>query len=384
MRRVFVAVEVALSVVLLSGAALLLETLWHLQNDHLGFRPEHVLTVSIPLRGTGFDGSARTTLASDVLADLRRMPGNEAAALTQCSPLTGGSVWIAFSRSDRPLPEPFHRGDGIGVCGTDEDYLKAAGARLVQGRFFAADDLHHPGTIAVINETAARAYFPGESPLGIRILGARSAEWKTVVGVVADSKNQGLNHPAMPEAWINDTSPASTADLLFLVRALAGEGAIARALRTNHPGLFIKVQTLEAAMGEMTASPRFNTVLLSTFAAVAFLMAIVGVYGVLAFSVTQRSAEIGIRMALGATPGRVLALVMKEGAGTVAAGALAGVAGALLLTRYLATLLYGVTASDPAAYVVVVIGLAIAASAASLLPARRAAALDPAIALRHE
>ena len=384
MRRVFVAVEVALSVVLLSGAALLFETLWHMQNDRLGFRPEHVLTVSIPLRGTGYEGPAREALASDVLADLRRMPGNEAAALTQCSPLTGGSVWIAFSRSDRPLPEAFHRGDGIGVCGTDEDYLKAAGARLVQGRFFAADDLHHPGTIAVINETAARAYFPGESPLGIRILGARSAEWKTVVGVFADSKNQGLNHPAISEAWINDTSPASTADLLFLVRALAGEGAIARALRANHPGLFIKVQTLEAAMGEMTASPRFNTVLLSTFAAVAFLMAIVGVYGVLAFSVTQRSAEIGIRMALGATPGRVLALVMKEGAGTVAAGALAGVAGALLLTRYLATLLYGVTASDPATYVVVVMGLAIAASAASLLPARRAATLDPAIALRHE
>ena len=137
-------------------------------------------------------------------------------------------------------------------------------------------------------------------------------------------------------------------------------------------------------MGEMTVSPRFNTVLLSTFAAVAFLMAIVGVYGVLAFSVTERRDEIGIRMALGATPASVLALVMKEGAALVAAGALAGVAGALLLTRSLATLLYGVKATDSSTYIAVVAGLSLAALAASFLPARRAAALDPAASLRHE
>jgi putative ABC transport system permease protein len=141
---------------------------------------------------------------------------------------------------------------------------------------------------------------------------------------------------------------------------------------------------MDEAIGQLTASPRFNTVLLSTFAAVAFLMAIVGVYGVLAFSVTQRSAEIGIRMALGATPRAVLALVMKEGALVVAVGALAGVAGALVLTRYLATLLYGVTATDPRTYLAVIIGLALAASAASFLPARRAAVLDPVVALRHD
>jgi putative ABC transport system permease protein len=141
---------------------------------------------------------------------------------------------------------------------------------------------------------------------------------------------------------------------------------------------------LDEAIGEMTASPRFNTVLLSTFAAGAFLMAIVGVYGVLAFSVTQRRAEIGIRIALGAAPRTVLAQVMREGAALAAAGALAGVAGGLVLTRYLATLLYGVTATDPATYAAVVIGLLLAASAASFLPARRAALLDPVVALRHE
>jgi putative ABC transport system permease protein len=388
-RRALVAVEVALSVILLSGAALLFETLWHMQNDHLGFQPEHVLAVSIPLHGAIAQNPARAEFASDVLTWLRRIPGTEAASWTQCTPLVGGVGSRTFSRSDRTLPEPFHRGDNIGYCGTDADYLKAAGAHLVKGRFFGDDDIHHPDTVAVINEAAVRVYFPGEDPLGKQILGGRAGSWRTVVGIVSDAKNQGLNHEAMPEAFVNQTDdPQATRDLLFLIRTLSSEAAVARSMReemsTDHAGLFTKVQTLDDVIGEMTASPRLNTILICTFAAVAFLMAIVGVYGVLAFSVTERRAEIGIRMALGASPRAVLALVMKEGAVLVAAGALAGVAGALVLTRSLATLLYGVKPTDPFTYAAVVIGLALAALAASFLPARRAAVLDPLIALRHE
>jgi predicted permease len=386
-RRALVLAEVALSVVLLSGSALLIQTLWHMQNDHLGFQPEHVLTVSIPLRGVNFRGPLRDQIASDVLTLLNRIPGTEAAALTECTPVyTARSS--TFSRSDRPLPEPFHRGDSIGYCKVGSDYLKAAGTRLVQGRFFSPEDFHHPGTFVVINEAAARTYFPGESPLGKEILGGRGAPWKTVVGVVADSKNQGLNQPAAPAAFVNDTAASFTADLLVIVRSLAQEGAFARALReglrADHPGLLTKVETLDQTIGHMTASPRFNTVLLSAFAAIAFLMAIVGVYGVLAFSVTQRRAEIGIRMALGATPRAVLALVMREGAVLVAAGICAGLAGSVLLTRYLKTLLYGVEETDPATYATVGIGLALAALTASFLPARRAAVVDPVVTLRHD
>jgi predicted permease len=389
LRRTLVGVEVALSVVLLSGAALLLETLWHLQYDHLGFQPEHVLTVSVPrLVGPVSGGSAREDLAADLLTYLRRIPGTEAASLTQCTPLFAGVGSITFSRSDRPLPEPFHRGDNIGICGTDSEYLKATGTRLVEGRYFNDGDRAHPNTVAVINQAAVRAYFPGEDALGKQIMGGRASDWRTVVGVIADAKNQGLNHPAIPEAWVNDTNVFGNADLLFLVRTLANEEAVARALReemrANHAGIFTKVQSLDVDMAEQTASPRFNTVLLSTFAAIAFLMAVVGVYGVLAFSVAQRRAEIGIRMALGATPESVLALVMKEGAATLAGGAIAGVGAALLLTRYLTSLLYGVKATDPATYAAVVAGLALAASAASFLPARRASKMDPAVALRHE
>jgi putative ABC transport system permease protein len=388
LRRTLVGVEVALSVILLCGATLLLQTLWHLQYDHLGFQPEHVLTVSVPLRGPVSGESAREALAADLLTYLRRIPGTEAASLTQCTPLFAGVGSITFSRSDRPLPEPFHRGDNMGICGTDSEYLKATGTRLVEGRYFNDGDRAHPNTVAVINQAAVRAYFPGEDPLGKQIMGGRASDWRTVVGVIADAKNQGLNHPTIPEVWVNDTNVFGNADLLFLVRSVANEEVVARALRdemhANHAGIFTKVESLDADMAEQTASPRFNTVLLSTFAAVAFLIAIVGVYGVLAFSVAQRRAEIGIRMAVGATPESVLALVMKEGAATLAAGAIAGVAAALLLTRYLATLLYGVKATDPVTYVAVVAGLALAAAAASFLPARGASRLDPAVALRHE
>jgi len=383
MRRALVAVEVALSVVLLSGAALLFQTLWHMQNDHLGFPPEHLLTVSIPLRGSRNQGAPRQELASAILADLDRMPGNQAASLTECSPLAAGRSSVVFSRSDRPLPEPWHRGDGIGICNTDSEYLHAAGSRLVRGRFFTEDDYHHPDTVVVINEAAAQTYFPGEDPIGKQILGTASA-WKTVVGVVADTKNHDLSQPATPEAWINDVASIVSSDLLFLVRTLAPASLVAQTLHASHPGLFSKVQTLDDDIAQRTASPRFNTVLLSTFAAIAFLMAIVGVYGVLAFSVVQRRAEIGVRMALGATPESVLAMILKEGAATLIAGATIGVAAALLLTRYLATLLYGVKPNDLATYVGVVAGLAIAALCASFLPARRASRLDPAIALRHE
>ncbi|HYL73031.1 MAG TPA: ABC transporter permease [Bryobacteraceae bacterium] len=388
MRRVFVVLEVALSVVLLSGAALLFETLWHLQNDHLGFRPEHILTLSIPVRGPSLDPTGRQALASDVLADLSRIPGTEAAALTQCIPLSLGAMSVTFSRSDRPLPDAFHRGDNIGVCNVGPEYHKAAASRLVQGRFLTEADYDRPGTVAMINEAAARAYFPGESPLGKQILGGRVGRWKTVVGVVADTKNQGLNQAAVPQAFVNEVSQTATGNLFFIVRTLATDGAFARALRelmrTGHPGYFTKIETLDRIMNRQTASPRFNTVLLSTFAAVAFLMAIVGVYGVLAFSVTQRSEEIGIRMALGATPGGVLVLVMKEGAALVGVGAIAGLAGALISTRYLATLLYGVKATDVRTYAAVVIGLTLAAALASFVPARRAARLDPVEALHHE
>ncbi len=390
LRRALVAVEVGLSVILLAGAALLLETLWHMQHDHLGFLPEHLVTISVPLPSGLVDAVQRKMLIEEILNLVRRTPGTEAIAQTQCTPLFMGVGSSTFTRSDRPKPEAFHLGDGIGICAAGEGYLDAVGAQLKRGRFFQSTDA--PGTAAVINETAARKYFPGEDPLGKQILGnVGMGPWKTVVGVVGDTKNQGLNMPALPHALLNDDlgpGEEESGPLLFVVRTVAGEAEVARVLReemrANHPGLFVRFQTLDEAIEELSTSPRFNTVLLATFAAIAFLMAIAGVYGVLAFSVAQRRAEIGIRMALGASQQSVIGLVMKDGAGPVAVGVAAGLAGALLSGRALSSFLYGVGVADPATYVGVVAVLVLAAALASFVPARKAAALDPGMMLRHE
>ncbi len=360
LRRSLVVAEVALSLVLLSGAALLLQTLWHLENDHLGFEPEHVLTASVPLRGTKGENDTRQTLAHELLSFTQRMPGTEAAALTQCSPLSSGPYWLTFTRSDRPLPEQFHRGDGIGVCGVGPDYFKASGIPLAQGRSFNEQDFAHPNTMAIINEAAARAYFPRENPLGKQIEGGRAAQWKTVVGIVQDAKNQGLNQPAMPEAFVNDLAPAIPPQFEIIVRSVGDQTALAFAirgkLRSLDPRLFAKFETLDQAIGEMTAAPRFNSILLGSFASIAFVMAIIGVYGVLAFAVTRRTREIAIRIALGAEPRQVRALVVREGALLVGLGSAFGIAGAIGLTRYLSALLYNVSPTDPKTYICVVIG----------------------------
>jgi predicted permease len=386
-RRALIAMEVALSAVLLSGAALLMQTLWHMRNDQLGFLPEHLLTVDVPVRGPREDKAAREALAGDVAGYLRRIPGAQAVSRTECTPVSGGSGIGAFSRSDRPMPSRFNLRNDVVLCRTDDEYAKAAGMRVLRGRYFIQDDLAHPDTTAVINEATARQYFPGESPLGVEIMGTQGI-WRKVVGVIADSKNQGLKEAPLPEVFFNNLAASPMPDLRFLVRTLADEDSVAQELRTalrrEHPGQFVKVQSLNAQMGEMSAGPRFNVILISGFAAIALMMAIVGVYGVLAFSVAQRRQEIGIRMALGAAPGAVLANLMGESATLVTAGVAAGLAASLALNRYLASLLYGVKPGDAWTYAAVVAGLALAAGAASLGPARRAAGVDPAVALREE
>jgi predicted permease len=389
LRRGLVTAEIALSVILLSGAALLLQTLWHLQNDHLGLQPEHLMSIHLPLRGMKMTDGKRQQIADEAVNYMRSVPGTQAAAAAECAPLSGGIGSRSFSRSDRPLPEPFHRGDSITLCGIGPDYFKASGTPLVRGRFITEQDFAHPGTVVLINEAAARAYFPGEDALGKQIDGGRPQMlWKTVIGVVADTKNQGLNQPAMPEMFINDLALFGGTDLQFVVRNLGDTQSLVSVVRQKlqvlAPGAFVKFETLDQTISEMTAGPRFNGILLSSFAAISFLMATVGVYGVFAFAVTQRTQEIGIRIALGAESRRVLALFLREGILLIGIGSIAGLCGALALTRYLKTFLYEVSPTDPVTYVVVLTGLGLAAVFATFLPARRAASVDPMLALRHD
>ena len=386
-RRALVTGEVALSVVLLWGAVLLLETLWRMQHDHLGFAPEHVVSVSIPLRGAKLDRITRKARTEEMLAHIRSVPGTTAASWGECTPLTGGPMSTSFTRSDRPLPKPWDRGDTVSGCEVGPEYFQASGMLLVRGRAFTETDYDHPQSAAIINEALARRYFPGENPIGHQIGGGRESSWKTVVGVAADSKNHGLNQPAAPQMFLNDVVLFEDEDMAFVVRYVGAERLFADAVRAKlremDPGLLAKFETLDEAIGRMSAGSRFNGMLVGSFAAIAFLMAVIGVYGVLAFAVAQRTQEIGIRMALGAGPGSVQGLVLKEGAVLVAIGTVVGLAASLAVSRYLKTLLYDISATDVRTYVAVAGAIGIAALAAAWVPARRAAMLDPTVALRH-
>lgn len=209
-----------------------------------------------------------------------------------------------------------------------------------------------------------------------------------MIGVAADTKNQGLNQPRVPQMFVNDVALYPGSDMAFVVRHVGTERMLMEVvrdkLRDMDPGMIAKFETLDAAIGRMSAASRFNGALVASFAAVAFLMAVVGVYGVLAFAVAQRKQEIGIRVALGAGPMQVQGMVLREGAFLLAAGILAGLAGSLLAARYLKTLLYDISATDLGTYVAVVGAIAIAAMLAAWIPALRASAVDPMVALRSE
>jgi putative ABC transport system permease protein len=385
-RRALVAGEVALSVILLWGAALLLETLWRMQHDHLGFAPEHAMSVSIPLGNPTVGTVRRKALTGEMLAGIRRIPGVMNASWGECTPLAGGPMSGTFTRSDRPLPRPWDRGETINGCAVGPEYFQASGMRLVLGRAFAEADYDHPQTLAIVNETLARQFFSGEDPIGHQIDGSRNGGWKTIIGVVADSKNQGLNQPPTPQMFLNDVVLYPGSDMAFVVRYAGDEALFASAVRASlreiGPGLLANFESLDQAIGRMSAGSRFNGVLVGSFAAIAFLMAVVGVYGVLAFAVAQRAPEIGIRMALGASPLTVQGLVLKDGAALVAIGTVLGLAMSFVAGRYLATLLYDISAMDIRTYAAVVLTIGTAAMAAAWLPARRAASLDPTVTLR--
>jgi putative ABC transport system permease protein len=385
-RRALVASEVALSVVLLWGAALLLQTLWRIEHNHLGFAPEHILSVSIPLPNTSAAKANRRALTEKLLVSIQRIPGTAAASWSECTPLTGGSEGVTFRRSDRPSPEPWHRGDTVAGCAIGPEYFQASGMRLIRGRPFSEADYDHPQTLAIVNETLARNYFPGEDSIGHQIDGHQNGGWKTIIGVVADSKNQGLDQPPVPQMFLNETVLYPGSDIAFIVRYTGAAplftGAVRASLREIDPGLLAKFESLDQAIGRMSAGARFNGMLVGSFAALAFLIAIVGVYGVLAFAVAQRAPEIGIRIALGAGPWSVQRLVLKEGAMLMSIGTVLGLAMSLVAGRYLKMLLYDITPTDIRTYLAVVFVIAITAIAAAWIPARRAASLDPAVTLR--
>ncbi len=407
LRNLLVASEVALTLVLLIGAGLLLKSFWRLRQTDPGFRPERVLTLAITLNPARYPQRQQQTVFFQRLIDqVRSVPGVEYAGATSTLPLSGGSVprGIFSFEGESPWPPDDVERHLVQVPVVSPDYFRVMGIPLHKGRFLTEQDAGEAAGAVVITEGLARRFFPGQDPVGKRIkfgLPEAPLPLYTIVGVVGDVRQSGL-----------DTEPASSIYLSYLksrsaeilrpggdpfllqsmhlvVRSAADPLALASAVRSRALAVdkdqpVYDVQTMEQRLANWTAPQRFRTLLLGLFAALALVLAAVGIYGVLSYAVRLRAAEIGIRMALGAHTADILKLVVGQGMAVTLAGVAAGLAAAAALTRLLTGLLYGVTPTDPATFAAVSVFLTAVALAASYFPARRAAKIDPMEALRHE
>jgi putative ABC transport system permease protein len=393
LQSVLIVSQSALAVMLLIGAGLLLRSFQRLLETDPGFRPQHVLTLTVPLPHEAYSHADQIrNFFKQMLSRTRALPG----------------VNSAGTSTDLPLYSEEH--DGVQIEGRENanlpnvvqswvlgDYFAAMGITLKEGRLFTPDDKLGSLHVVVISERAARIYWPGQDAIGKRMNVFGS--WHTVIGIVADVKDTTIQNVAephtytpylqVPDLYLQNPVIDELRTLHLAVRTQGDPAGVASAVRNElnslDPSLAIAdVRTMTSRVDESLAPQRFDLSLLALFAALAIFLAAVGVYGVLSYSVAQRSHEIGVRIALGAQPASVLAMVIREGLRLSLAGAAIGVVAALLLTRLMASLLYGVTARDPITFAGVVALICFVSALACYMPARRASKVDPMVALRYE
>ena len=401
-RAVLVAGEVALALVLLVGSALLIRTSLSLSRVDPGFDAANVLTMRTSLTGPRFATAAGVGQALREGVDrVRALPGVEHAAATCCVPLEGG-FGLPFIISGRPLEDgPFHGGGGWTTV--SDGFFEVFRIPTRRGRVFTDRDRSGTPPVVVINETMADRYWPEGDPLAGRLVIGRGIMQqfadepeRQIVGVVADVRDAGLDaepQPRMyvPQAQLPDAVSALSLEIApmgWIVRTRTSPRALSAAIQEElrlATGLPVSdVRTMDEVVSRSTARQRFNTLLMTVFGAAALLLAAIGVYGLMAYSVEQRTREIGVRLALGAETGRVWWMIVLQGLRLVAAGVVIGAAAASGLTRLIASFLFGVEASDPATFLAVPIVLTAVALAAVAVPARRASRIDPVLALRGE
>ncbi|HLH19225.1 MAG TPA: ABC transporter permease [Bryobacteraceae bacterium] len=399
-RAALVSSELALALVLLIGSGLMVKAFWKLQEVNSGLKPDHLLTMQLALPPATYTSEAQADAFWSALLDrVRSLPGVESAAIASGLPPIRqiNANTTPIENLDPALGGPAPTVDYWNFV--DAAYFRTIGAQLVEGRFLTPGDARGTAPVAVINQTMARAFWPHESAIGHRLKTdfRPDAQWRTIVGVVTDVKNGGLDKPAGTELYIPylqaSTVPAMTsnfvADASLLIRtridprSLAGPArAQVRALDRAIP--IANLSTMEEVLARSVSRPRFLTLLMTLFSALSLVLAALGIYGVISYAVAQRTAEIGIRMALGARGSHVLRLVGRSGLRIALAGTAAGTAGALLLTRFLSGLLFGVSSLDPATFLTMAAVLAAVTLLACYVPARRASRIDPNIALRYE
>jgi predicted permease len=395
LRRVLVVAELALCVMVLAAAGLLVRSFDKVQQVSPGFTPGGVLTLELTMTGRKYADAWRVYETYRLLWDqLRALPGVTAAGGVTALPLSQMFAWGPITVEGRPVVpgEKFINVDQRTVAG---DYFAAMQIPLVRGRFFTDDDTRDTPPVVVIDERMAEQLWPGEDPVGRRIRTGGfdvrpDTPWMTVIGVTGRVRQYNLDgdepriamyhwHKQRPSRALNVVLRSATSDPATLA---PGARQVIKALDPDLP--IYNIKTMDARVEESLARRRFAMTLLALFAALAFGLAAIGTYGVIAYLVSQGTREIGIRMALGATPERVAQMVVRAGLSMAGLGIAVGLAGALLLTRFMRSLLFGIGAADPATFGVIVALLAIMALVAAYVPARRAARIDPLVSLRAE
>jgi putative ABC transport system permease protein len=395
LRSSMIVFEVALSIVLLVGAGLLIQTLFQLFRQYSMLEPEKVLTMRTVLPREKYkEPQQRDNFYQQVLQRVEHLPGVVAAGYSTSIPLAwkGGTSGFYPEGLKSPVPGMAYDANHRQVTA---NYLKAMSIPLRQGRYFESSDNAQSLPVAIINETMARQYWPGENALGRRFkLGDpdENTPWIEIVGIVADVRQMGIDEPVKAEMYF--PYQQDNGSIWYIPRDLAirtsGEtsnlvGAVRQIIREVDPDQPVSnVATMAEVLGTEAAQRRMGMIMLAGFATLALLLASLGIYGVLAYFVTQHTNEIGVRQALGATPGNILWLVLRKGMGLTFVGVGIGLLAAFALTRLMSSLLFGVTAADPLTFATVPLLLVLVALLACYIPARRATKVDPLVALRYE
>ncbi|MFL6333881.1 MAG: ABC transporter permease [Pyrinomonadaceae bacterium] len=388
LRNALVVAEVALSLVLLVGAGLLIRSFMRVQQVEPGFDARGVASLRLSVGGTPYQGEPSSEYYRQLLERTRALPGVESAGLVTILPLGGGIGWGGVTiegyvpAGGQDEIQADYRIAGVG-------YFETMRVPLKSGRYFDERDAEDAAPVAIIDESMARTYWPGADPVGRRLkTGGDDAPWMTIVGVVGGVKQYALDTDSRVTVYLpHGQNPSGT---MYLVARTEGDaGVLAPSLtkeaRAIEPNVAVfDVKTMEGRLSESLARRHFAMLALGLFALVALLLAAVGIYGVMSYSVAQRTREIGVRVALGASRRDVLGLVLKRGMLLALVGIGAGLAGAFALTRLMSSLLFGVSAADPLTYVAISLLLGTAALLACYVPARRATKVDPMVALRYE
>ena len=397
-RSVLVVAEMGLAFVLLSGAGLLIRSFFAMQGVDTGFDATNIITAELPIANTRFPDPDRLNgYLRQIEESIQALPGVRGVAVTSALPMKGWGYGMPFQIADKPMVDRANR-KACFFKMVSPTYFSVLGMKVRQGRALNDRDVKGSPPSTVINETMVHRYFPNENPLGKRILIQEIVPGKTelgpeipweVVGVVADEKVDDLDEKeASAGLYVsNEQSPVYFQSLVVRTAIASGslQQAIGRAVRAiDKDQTLAEVKTLDQIKAESVATDKLQSMLLTVFAAIAMLLAAIGIYGVISYSVVQRTREIGIRAALGATSSDVLRLVLRAGIRMSALGLVLGVAGAVGLTRLMETLLFGVGARDPLTMIAVAGLLASVAILACYIPARRASRVDPVIALRYE